>query len=176
MKINKGIAVGLAVSVVLVSVVSAQYALQPSGRIFQAGVPLSPAQAFAPHPRNFVNVSSQQVAIDELGIGPADTLCLVGGQEVTLVTVPMDRWFLLTNLHITRWDHSGYIRILEVAADSTTTIRVNGEQEQEMVGSMRWDPSPLVFSPGSRVVLRNITSSPTPYYCEFLMSGYFVDD
>jgi len=169
MKINKGIAVGLAVSVVLVSVVSAQYVLQPSGRIFQAGAPLFPAQAFAPHPRTIVNLDSHS------GLGGSTMGPLVSAPTpLTIYEVPADKYFVLTTWS---FDGANYWVLSEDFAGMETvklSPRWNDTWNQNS-NPYTFSPLGLVFQPGSNVVIRKSDLSPSTVDLTYNAVGYLVD-
>jgi hemin uptake protein HemP len=179
MKINKGIAVGLAVSVVLVSVVSAQYVLQPSGRIFQAGAPMFPAQAFAPHPSNIVNLDS--------GTPPgqhqngSSEISVLGSESVSIYQVPSNKYFVLTHWRARVGGGATTLSLVEERLGQLTskinTVDINAPSTAAYTSddsSRVFSPLGLVFRPNSSVTIQNHSGS--NYTLRYNAVGYLIDE
>jgi len=169
---KKGLVVGLAVSVVLASVLSAQYVLQPSGRIFQAGAPLFPMEAYPPHPSSIVNFDTN----DPMSNG--DSIAVLAGEHAALYQVPPDKYFVLTRAF---GQVTGNIAPYQVIVEDdggflTSKIRgtVLAHEENSAEFDLDFGPVGLVFRPGTSVTFFNFHSSVTVGFY-FTGIGYLVD-
>ena len=159
---KRSVTVGVILSsLVLVGVLSAQYVLQPSGRVFQAGVPLSPAQSFAPHPRNIVHFDTRDLANGD------DFISIVPSGVTEIYAVPIDKYLVITKLEST-----GTFGTLVEDAGGALSARWPIDGIDGPVTYFNEWPIGLVFSPGSSVSYKSHNNTPT---ATFRFIGHLAD-
>ena len=164
---KRSVTVGVILSsLVLVGVLSAQYVLQPSGRVFQAGVPTFSTQSFAPHPRNIVNFCTGELTSDVTYIS------IPSLANVSLFDVPADKYLVLTQYNMTS-NHGNTVALAE-SDGGVSIIKAHRNQGDEADGGRDFSPLGFVFRPGTSVSLFN-TDAIDSHDIEFSFIGYLVD-